>query len=502
MRQQYGDDVAEALFEGLSQEPSVSIRLNPWKKTPQPLHFETSQKLGGDGMMQPNGELCIMNCALSPVAWCPDAYYLSERPNFTADPLLHAGVYYVQEAGSMYLAEMLRKYIQPPQPPRGSKIAGAAELTSPCVQPAYSPSGAGGAVAGKPLVALDLCAAPGGKSTLLRSLLPEGSLLVSNEPMPKRAQVLAENIIKWGHPACVVTRNYPADFSPFVEQFDLIVTDVPCSGEGMFRKDEGAIRDWSLENVDTCWRRQRSILSDIWPCLKPGGLLIYSTCTFNRFEDEDNVAWIAKELGAEVLEDRHFLPGRDKGEGFYIAALRKTPQTKTQTPHPPVGGDIPRELMQNASLKNGVRPHFAPNPCTCSQPSSVMSPPKGGWGVLELKDKVVLYPAAHAALMQKMERSLHCLVSGVVMKEKGVKDWVPSHQYAMSLAYERGCYPEYELSREEAIAYLRREALRIDAPKGYVLVTYQGVPLGFVKSVGNRANNLYPQEWRIRSTYV
>ncbi len=141
-----------------------------------------------------------------------------------------------------------------------------------------------------------------------------------------------------------------------------------------------------------------------------------------------------------------------------------------------------------------------------------MSPPKGGWGgqgwgvrevcVRETKDRVVLYPAEHAALMQRMERSLHCLVCGVVEKEKGVKDWVPSHQYAMSLAYERGTYPEYELTREEAIAYLRREALRIDAPRGYVLVTYQSIPLGFVKSVGNRANNLYPQEWRIRTTYV
>ncbi len=435
MRQQYGDEIAEALFKGLSDEPSVSIRFNPWKSA------------------MTNGVRPHLTNEAPAVPWCPDAYYLSERPNFTADPLLHAGVYYVQEAGSMYLAEILRLYM-----PKGEA-----------------------------LVAPDLCAAPGGKSTLLRSLLPEGSLLVSNEPMPKRAQVLAENITKWGHPACVVTRNYPADFSPFVEQFDLIVTDVPCSGEGMFRKDEGAIRDWSLENVETCWRRQRDIVQDIWPCLKPGGLLIYSTCTFNRFEDEDNVAWIARELGAEVLGDRHFLPGRDKGEGFYIAALRK----ETQPPQSPVGGESPREripnpcsqpsAVQNGVVQNGVGPHFA---------------------VRELKDKVVLYPAEHAALMQKLERGLHCLLCGVVVKEKGVKDWVPSHQYAMSLAYERGSYPEYELTREEAIAYLRHEALRINAPKGYVLVTYQGIPLGFVKSIGNRANNLYPQEWRIRSTYV
>ena len=418
MRQQYGDVVAEALFEGLSDEPSVSIRLNPWK----------SAMTNG---VRPH----LLHSPFQPVPWCPDAYYLSERPNFTADPLLHAGVYYVQEAGSMYLAEMLRQFM-----PKD-----------------------------KALVALDLCAAPGGKSTLLRSLLPEGSLLVSNEPMPKRAQVLAENITKWGHPACVVTRNYPADFAPFVNQFDLIVTDVPCSGEGMFRKDEGAIRDWSLENVETCWRRQRDILSDIWPTLKPGGLLIYSTCTFNRFEDEDNVAWIASHLGAEILADRHFLPGRDRGEGFYIAALRKESDSSFTKET--------EERLQTAFTGEAVVR-------------------------VTTKDTVTLYPEAHAVLMQRMQKSLHCLVCGVVEKEKGVKDWVPSHQYAMSLAYEHGTYPEYELTREEAIAYLRREALRIDAPKGYVLVTYQGVPLGFVKSVGGRANNLYPQEWRIRTTHI
>lgn len=435
MRQQYGDEVAEGLFEGLSQEPSVSIRMNPRK-----LHNAQSSVLSTPS----DGDWGIMNGELSPVPWCPDAYYLTERPAFTFDPLFHAGVYYVQEAGSMYLAKMLRQFM-----PKD-----------------------------RALVALDLCAAPGGKSTLLRSLLPKGSLLVSNEPMPKRAQVLAENMVKWGHPACVVTRNYPADFAPFVNQFDLLVTDVPCSGEGMFRKDEGAIRDWSLENVELCWRRQREILQDIWPTLKPGGLLIYSTCTFNRFEDEDNVAWIARELGAEVLADRHFLPGRDRGEGFYIAALRKKGET---------------EDMLQPSADNGDGKWDAEKDEVAEEWSFIRK---------ETKDAIMLYPEAYATLMQRMQKSLHCLVCGVVQQEKGVKDWVPAQAYAMSLAYQRGSYPEYELSHDEAIAYLRREALRIDAPRGYVLVTYQSVPLGFVKSIGNRANNLYPQEWRIRTTHI
>lgn len=181
-----------------------------------------------------------------------------------------------------------------------------------------------------------------GKSTLCRSVLPEGSLLVANEVMRNRSQILAENLIKWGHPEIVVTNNDPADFTDLTHLFDVILTDVPCSGEGMFRKDQVAVDEWSLENVDVCWKRQRRILNDIWPALKPGGLLIYSTCTFNREEDEDNVEWIARELGAEVLsvpvEEAwgitgnltrknfpvyRFLPHRTKGEGFFLAVLRK-----------------------------------------------------------------------------------------------------------------------------------------------------------------------------------
>ena len=185
---------------------------------------------------------------------------------------------------------------------------------------------------GKPLLALDLCAAPGGKSTLLQSLLPEGSTLISNEPIAKRAQVLAENMQKWmmgqpeSAPQSIVTQNYPADFGALTGQVDILLTDVPCSGEGMFRKEEDARKDWSLENVMMCQQRQREILNDIWHVLKPGGLLIYSTCTFNRFEDEDNTRKICDEMGGFCVFERHFLPGRDRGEGFYLAAI-KAPST-------------------------------------------------------------------------------------------------------------------------------------------------------------------------------
>jgi hypothetical protein len=242
--------------------------------------------------------------------------------------------------------------------------------------------------------------------------------------MPKRAQVLLENMQKWTRMAegeypvrCIVTQNYPADFAAFTDTFDLLVTDVPCSGEGMFRKDEVAVKDWSLQNVDLCWHRQREILQDIWHTLKPGGLLIYSTCTFNHFEDEDNARWICDTLGARLLEERHFLPGRDRGEGFYCAAIRK-----------------------NSTIQD-------------SQPSTV-----------------------------------NCQLSTLnVMPPAFVVD--PDT-------------PRIELNYNEALQYLRREAVRVPAPRGMVLLCYKGYVLGPGKCVGNRINNLYPEPWRIRTTYT
>ena len=223
----------------LEEEAPTSIRINPFK------------------CKDADGE---------PVPWCPETgRYLSTRPGFTFDPLLHAGLYYVQEASSMFVDMAIRQYVK------------------------------------EPVMMLDLCAAPGGKSTAVRAALPEGSLLFSNEPMRTRSQILAENVQKFGHPDMIVTNNYPRDYKKSKLQFDVILTDVPCSGEGMFRKDEGAIGEWSTQNVNNCWQLQREIVSDIWNCLKPGGILIYSTCTFNAHEDEENVDWICEELGAEVM---------------------------------------------------------------------------------------------------------------------------------------------------------------------------------------------------------
>lgn len=272
-----GKDLFAQYLSGMQQEPPTSIRLNPFKCD--------ADTHGADSK------------ATQVVPWCPSTgRYLAERKNFTFDPLFHAGMYYVQEASSMFIDLAIRQYIH------------------------------------HPVRMLDLCGAPGGKSTAVRAALPTGSLLFSNEPMRTRSQILAENIQKFGHPDVIVTNNYPKDYKKSKIQFDVILTDVPCSGEGMFRKDEGAINEWSEANVNNCWQLQREIVSDIWNCLMPGGILIYSTCTFNAHEDEENVDWIQENLDADILpleidpswnitgsltNDKpmyHFIPARRKGK--------------------------------------------------------------------------------------------------------------------------------------------------------------------------------------------
>ena len=253
--------------------------------------------------------------AADKVPWCPEGYYLSGRPQFTFDPLFHAGCYYVQEAASMFITHVLREL---------SNLTPHSTLLTP-------------------RNVLDMCAAPGGKSTAMRTVLPEGSLLVSNEPIPTRAQILLENITKWGWPDCIVTNNYPRDFRKAKMLFDLILCDVPCSGEGMFRKDPATIGEWSLQNVEKCWRLQREIVADAWECLNPGGLLIYSTCTYNIKENEENVRWIMETYDAEPVAIPtdpswnitgsllpgfdapvyRFIPGITRSEGLFLCVLRK-----------------------------------------------------------------------------------------------------------------------------------------------------------------------------------
>ena len=321
MIQHHGDAVTESLCSALlDTEPEVSVRLNTRK-----IEAHESLREMVQDILPSIGEV---------VSWCPDAYYLTERPAFTFDPLFHAGVYYVQEASSMYVAHLLSQ---------------------------YGPSA--------PSAALDLCAAPGGKSTLLAGLLPEGSLLLSNEPMPKRANILAENMQKWTrmsageYPvASLVANNYPADFGAFTDCFDVLVTDVPCSGEGMFRKDDEARAEWSEQNVRLCAERQDEILRHAWQALKAGGTLIYSTCTFNREEDEGSLErfldWASEEVeeapmvavdGAWGVVTGHvgafqtfrFFPHKAEGEGFFAAVARKSAEVRIVEDTPPI--EIPNK---------------------------------------------------------------------------------------------------------------------------------------------------------------
>lgn len=364
-----------------------------------------------------------------------------------------------------------------------------------------------------PVRCLDLCAAPGGKSTHLSSLLPDGSLLVSNEVIRNRSYILAENLAKWGNASTIVLNNDPAEIGEALpEQFDLIVTDVPCSGEGMFRKDEASVGEWSVENVQLCAARQRRILHDIWPALRPGGLLIYSTCTYNTEEDEENVRHIVEELGAEALpiatdEAWHvtgplrygnpvyrFFPHKTKGEGFFLAVLRKEGDEEYE---------VENERPTKSSKNKGKKDKKATLPI-----------PQEAWDYFREKKNITLewdgpqlrmIPTAHKHFFDRIrDKRLRILSAGVVVGESKGKDLIPSQALALSLELNPSAFPDAELTWEEAIRYLRKEAITLPEglPKGYLLMRYQGIPLGFVKHLGNRSNNLYPQEWRIRSGYL
>lgn len=395
------------------------------------------------------------------VPWASSGCYLSVRPVFTADPLFHAGCYYVQEASSMFVEQVVKQYVA------------------------------------SPVRALDLCAAPGGKTTHLLSLLPEGSMLVSNEPVPLRAQILAENVVKWGRPAAVVTQNQPADFSSFRNFFDLVVVDAPCSGEGMFRKDAFAVEQWSVSNVEQCVRRQRKILSDIWDALRPGGILVYSTCTLNREENEDCVEWVANELGAtplpvnidplwgitaslanNALPVYRFIPGFTAGEGFFLAVLRKD------------GDEQLAPLRQQRVVK-------APAKVSGCVEQWLKTPQSFDFFVLG--EQLVAMPKEHVAAMVALQQKLKVLHCGIPVATVKNNKYIPQHPLAMSVELEKDAFPRVAVTREQALAYLHRETLQLpSAPTGFLLLEYDNVPLGFVKNVGNRANNLYPAEWRIR----
>lgn len=437
--QQFPDE-AEQLLAALKTEPSIAIRVNRRKNANLP--------------------------RTNPVPWCSCGCYLDHRQPFTFDPLLHAGLYYVQDASSMFLHHVLTM------------------------------------LAHEDITYLDLCAAPGGKSTAAIDALSPDSLVVCNEIDGQRAQILRENVTKWGCPNCMVTNDNAKNFGKLKNFFNIIAADMPCSGEGMFRKDEEAVAQWSPSLVAQCAQRQQEIVDDIWQALKPGGFFIYSTCTFNRLENEDMVAYIAENYEAESVEIPvepswnirkgintpyhcyRFLPHRTQGEGLFMSVLRKTGECGKIRPFKPKGKTKPKQSVSNE----------------CK--SFLANPEKF---VLELSENnISAMPVALAEQMQTLCKNVRTLCYGIPLATVKGKDIVPEHALSQSIAISTTAFPKQEITYKEAIAFLRGENVIAGngQPRGYMIVAYQGIPLGFMKNLGNRANNLYPKEWRIRSSYL
>ncbi len=435
-----GFDEKDFIETHQSNTPVTSIRINPNKNS-----WNES----------------LLNIDRS-IPWCNWGRYLAERPSFTFDPLLHAGAYYVQEASSMFLWEILKQQI----------------------------------VDDTQKIVLDLCAAPGGKSTLLSSYFTNG-LLVSNEVIKQRAAVLVENITKWGSDNVVVTNNDPKDFKQLQAFFDVIVIDAPCSGSGLFRKDKNAIGEWSIENVNLCSQRQKRIIADTIECLKDDGLLIYSTCSYSKEENEDVLDWIQENFKMESIEINleqdwgivetksdiknafgyRFYPNKVVGEGFFVAVfkrkdvtensknLKETSLTKIQKNE--------LEILSNFFSTNLNFFHFKQN------------------------EYVRAFPI-------NLQKELQIIASYLYIKKAGVelgvvkgKDFIPSHELALSL-FNLNHLNSVEINLEQALQYLSKKEVIIDTKFiGWGLVKYNNVALGWVKVLHNRINNYYPTEWRI-----
>lgn len=383
------------------------------------------------------------------VAWCNDGFYLLDRPVFTLDPVFAAGGYYVQEAGSMFVGWVAQRL----DLPREARV-------------------------------LDLCAAPGGKSTHLSSVIGAGGVLVSNETISSRAGVLAQNIQKWGTGNVVVTSADAASFGAMGAMFDLVVVDAPCSGEGMFRKDDTARREWSSAGVEKCAARQRRIVADVWASLREGGYIIYSTCTFNEHENERNAEWIARELGADKVEFEdlpvgvsanasmgyNFYPHLVRSEGFYAAVLRKTTSEAEFSPKLP-------KKSPPVSEKYTRSPIFI-----VDQNGSLYGYSSSVWRMVE---------ALRA-------RRVYMLYAGTELGAEIRGELKPSHALALSILRRDDMFVHTELDLQQAQEYLRRGALDPSLfAEGLNLVFFSGLALGFAKRIGGRVNNNYPQNWRI-----
>jgi NOL1/NOP2/fmu family ribosome biogenesis protein len=357
---------------------------------------------------------------------------------------------------------------------------------------------------GEGIKALDLCASPGGKTTLLSDFLPQGSLLVANEAIRSRVGALTENVTKWGNPNVLVTHNDPKDFAPLSGFFDAIFVDAPCSGEGMFRKDKSAAAAWSEAGVQLCRERQRRIVADVWSALKADGYLIYTTCTFNAQENEENVLWMMRELGASsvsvelkkewgvtptselqlnLAEEVHgyrFFPHKALGEGFFVAALQKNSEDEQNLPL--------RKRSKAVAAKANV-PHEIRQ--------WLLHPDDFAFACKE--NHVAAIPAGACQSRDLLSKVLHVVQAGVSVAEIKGRDYVPCAALALSTALNPDAFPTVDLDLRNAQLFLKKENVAgTPQRKGFELVRYGGLPLGFIKNLGDRCNNLYPQEWRIR----
>lgn len=428
---------ADAFLHSLNEAPVVSVRFNQKKN---------SAHLAGEK-----------------IPWCNNGIYLSERPSFTHDPLFHAGCYYVQEASSMFLEKAFEPFLQEK----------------------------------KNIHVLDLCAAPGGKSTHLLSLMNEKSLLVSNEYVSSRVGVLKENIVKWGNANVVVTNNEAKDFQQLEEWFDVIAADAPCSGEGLFRKNNDTTIEWTDKNIATCVFRQQQILSDVLPALKENGILIYSTCTLNPDENENRIQWLCengmecvtisidKSWGIEEIKTGkciayRFLSHRLKGEGFFISIMRKVSSVNFSSKENQQNKFPFQELKNSDELKSWLRNGEE-------------------FSFISSKEKMFALPKNLFSAMYELKQKLNLRYAGIEIAESKNGKMIPSHALSLSNQLNRNFFPEIELVRDDAIRFLKKEAIQISTNKtGFHLVTFLGYVLGFVNVLRDRINNYYPTELRIR----
>lgn len=397
------------------------------------------------------------------IPWTEYGHYLESRPSFTLDPSFHAGAYYVQDASSMFLEQGLKQSL---------------DLS-------------------KDIRVLDLCAAPGGKSTHILSLISSSSLLVTNEVIGSRATILSENIQKWGHANVVVTSNDPEDFQRLPGYFDAIVIDAPCSGEGLFRKDPQAMNEWSPQVVDHCSQRQRRILGDVWPALKQNGILVYCTCTYNEKENEDNLMWLQQQKEVESIElevDRswgiekikkgriigyRFYPHRLRGEGFFMAVMRKS------------GGE--------AAIKMRPKTSFLSLPKKISDSLKHWIQDPSQFTMIRHGALILLIPSGGQTDMEWLSEKMKVVNRGTAIATEKHEKLIPEHAFALSHNLNKDHLEKVELNNEQALSYLRKENLVVTTERrGFALVTHEEVPLGWVNLLGTRINNLYPSSWRIR----